>query len=281
MRRGQLFAISFGAVASACTNITDHRDDLAIAARADSAPTTIFTVVEDQAYSLPDDVPDELLDIANPYYAQATTSLDDATVTAAWVTTASPDGEPSTIVYRCVREGWGASHWAATARAWLAPFDVDLDDYPDLVPFTATLTAAPAATMFSREAATATFTLDSEGRYLHSHSELVAVEEKTVPGHSDEDLPLARMRRVNASRTGLYEDALMDRADYVLRLHTVGGAGPGAGTDCSPGDPEQSVPFAAEYWLVRVGFVPAATPKPHEQTDPNGEAPNGEEQETP
>ncbi|MFT3764531.1 MAG: DUF3455 domain-containing protein [Minicystis sp.] len=263
MERAFLFALS---LAASCAVITNYWDDDASVAQADTVDgTTIFDALDDQFYLIPEDAPDELLDVLNPYYAREVTSLIEGTVTSVWMTTESPDGVPSAMVYRCAPVGPGTYRWVASAEAWLTPFGVPLDAYPDLLPFSATYTTKAAPSFFFGGGAGPVFTLDTKSRskgglILPAHSQFVGVEEVTCPGESEDDLPLARIRKVNGTRLGLYQDSSLDHADYVLRLHTKGGAGPGAGTECAPGDPEQRAPFDAELWFMRLGFVPAEKP---------------------
>lgn len=228
----------------------------------DEPPPTVFELIDEQGYELPDDAPDELLGVPSKYYARETISLRKADVISAWTTTDSPDGSPSVMVYRCARGAAGRWRWSSAPEAWLTPLGVDVTEQPDLLPFTATHTLIEAPGSVFGPALELGFTIDAQARAgrapaLPTKSQLAVVEEAIVPGADDDDLPLARLRKTHGLRIGMYQDGGFEHADYVLRLNTDGGAGPAAGTACSPGEPVRRVPFRADYWFVHVPFIPA------------------------
>lgn len=221
-------------------------DPAASAAAAAGAITTVFDLLDDQLYIVPAGVPSEILDVPSPYFAGAFVSLADGNVTSAWTTVPEEDGTPPSIVYRCV-----GGVWVGAADARLAPLGVDLTAEPDLLPFAA-------------RARGAVFTLDAQtalgGSFvLPSHSELRGAVEVTIPYGGPGDLPIARARKIGGQRAGLFAAAAIDRANYVLRLDTRGGAGPGAGSPCTEGDAEIRDPYQASYWFVRIPFLPRTT----------------------
>jgi len=218
-------------------------------------PPSILDVIDAQLYDLPFDVPDELCVVPDAYHVGHLVSLREGEVTSAWTTAPALDGTPSAIVYRCARGARGGYRWAATPDAWLAPLGLDLSAYPDLLPFTARVTvSAPPGVLLPGSAGPA-FTLDAAVRFGASHSRLAGAVEASIPSFDGEDLPLLRVRKTNAARVGLYDDGAFDRPDFVLRLRTRGGVGPGEGTSCAPGDAPVRAPFDAEYWFVRLGNV--------------------------
>lgn len=252
MARRSRSALVLLAVAAACA---------AAAAQADDPPPTVFDLLEDQLFELPYDVPEELLDVPSKYYARETISLRDADVISAWTTTDAPDGAPSVMAYTCARDAAGGYRWVGAPEAYLSPLGADVTAYPDLLPFTATHTLIQAPGAAFGAVAALGFTLAAQTRAgsapaLPVRSQLAVVEEATLPGALDEDLPIARLRKTHGLRIGMYEDGAFEHADYVLRLNTYGGVGPGAGTACTPGEPAQRVPFSADYWFVHVPFIP-------------------------
>lgn len=239
----------------ACSPEAEDRIRAAIAAQAE-APPAVFDLIEDQAYVLPDDAPDELLRVPSRYFAQSIVSLRDGNVISAWITTDGPDGAPSEMVYRCARDAAGVHRWIGAPRAFLTPLGVDVTELPDLLPFTATHTLVDAPNGFFGAGPALGFTLDATARAaaLPSRSLFAGVEDATLPGAHDGDLPIARLRKTHGLRSGVYGAGAFEHADHVLRLCTDGGAGPGAGAICAPGEPEQRVPFSAQYWFVRMSF---------------------------
>jgi len=260
MPRDARWAISLVLLAASCAAKPESRAT-AFAREADTGgPATVFELIEEQAYELPDDAPDELLQVPDKHYARRTISLREGDVISAWSTTSGPDGAPSAMVYRCVPDGAGHRRWAGAPEAYLAPLGVDLDAYPDLLPFTATHTIVWAPGLSSGSAPALGFTIDGAARVgrappLPARSQLVGVEEVTLPGELLDDLPAARVHKTNGLRLGAYETGSFEHADYVLRLRTAGGAGPDG--SCAPGEAEQRAPFGAEYWFVHMPFVTA------------------------
>jgi hypothetical protein len=80
------------------------RDDVARVAEPLASPPSIFRVVADRTWSLPDGVPDELLDIADPFHRKKTFSLARGTVIGAWTTAPTATGESAAIIWECKRK---------------------------------------------------------------------------------------------------------------------------------------------------------------------------------
>jgi hypothetical protein len=235
-------------------------DGAGTAAQADSdAPPSIFDVLDDMFYDLPYDVPDELLSVPDARRLGRSVSLREGEVTSAWTTAPAPDGTPSAMVYKCTRTARGGYAWTATPDAWLAPLGVDPSTDPDLLPFTARFAASAAPGVLFAGAAGPAFTLDAAVRVGRaagvSHSRFEGLAEDAIPSFDGFDLPLLRIRKTTAARSGLPNDASFERPDFVLQLYTQGGMGPDVGTSCAPGEPEQRVPYDAQYWFVRLGNV--------------------------
>lgn len=214
---------------------------LGAAAQADEAPRDVLALLEAQLLVVPDDAPEDLVQVPDRQHLGRAASLRDAYVLGAWATTASPLGEPSAVVFRCAP---GVRVWSAATDAWLAPLGADPAVLAALAPFTA-------------RASGGAFTLDTSvalgaGPPVPLRARLTALEEVLDPAADPADFPLARLRKTGGHRLGPFAAASFEQADYVLRLDVAGGAGPAVGSPCAAGDAPRRVPFAAAYYFVRM-----------------------------
>jgi hypothetical protein len=211
------------------------------AAQADEAPRDVLALLDAQLLVVPDDAPDDLVEVPDRQHLGRSASLRDADVIGAWTTAASPSGEPSAAVFRCAP---GVRVWSAAADGWLAPLGVDPASLAELAPFTARVTGSA-------------FALDTSvafggGAPAPLHARLVVVEDALDPSADPADLPLARLRKTGGHRVGPFAAGSFEQADYVLRLGTAGGDGPAVGSPCTAGDTPQRVAFDAVYYFLRM-----------------------------
>jgi hypothetical protein len=214
---------------------------LGTAAQADEGPRDVLSLLATQLLVVPDDAPDDLVEVPDRQHAGRSVSLRDADVIGAWTTTASPSGDPSAMVFRCAPR---VHVWSATTDAWLAPLGVDPGTLSLLAPFTARVAGGA-------------FTLDTKvamggGPLVPLQARLAGVEEALEEAADPSDVPLARLRKTSGHRLGPFAAGSFEQADYVLRLETAGGAGPAVGSPCTGNEPNQRVGFDAVYWFVRL-----------------------------
>ncbi len=256
------------------------RDDIAPAPQPLTAsPSSIFRVVAGRSWSLPNDVPDDLLDIPDPFHRKQTISLSRGTVIGAWTTAPTASGSPAAILWECKRKPTPNDlsadagpigspvdadgdagppdeyTWHARTEAGLVPLGVDLSGVPNLLSYTATLRDVPPAGVYDFAPSGPAWTVDGTIGSGASRGDLVTTfigeSDQEADSPNDNAVPLVRYKKIAGSRSMPLSLATIDRAAYVLRLNTQGGVGPDeAGASCDAGTDPVRAEFTADFYFV-------------------------------
>src|SRR5262249_53075179 len=158
-------------------------------------------------------------------------------------------GEPAAMVWECVTTGEDADlAWIVHPDMGLVPLDADVSG---ALPFTATHVDLEAAGLYLQSPSGPTWTVHRElggaPWPLTARTRLVAKEDAAAESPDPGALPLVRYAKLAGVRSMSLPPPTIDRASYVLMLHTHGGLGPGEeGAPCDAGDLPARADFSAD-----------------------------------
>jgi hypothetical protein len=229
--------------------------DLARAAEPVTYAGTIFGLMAQQAYQIPPDVPDDLLQVPDLYNPAAPLSLRAGAVIGAWTTTPTAAGLPAALIYRCQPDDDGDYVWNVAPDTGLAPLGIDPAELATVLPFSAEHTEADNKGIYlispSGPAWTVSGPIGEGSTATTLRAELIApvdVEEELAPRGS---VPPCRYKRAQATVSPFVEVPTFAGADYVLRLDTLGGLGPDPeGAPCDPGSLDVRSEVSADFYFV-------------------------------
>lgn len=216
---------------------------------------SIFHLATGAGYSLPDDTPGELLDVPDLFQRGHTASLRDGAVIAAWTTAPTPSGDSPGVIWECEREGDDLL-WRSRPDAGLVPMGIDVSA---ALAFTATYTEIAPAGLYLQSPSGPAWTVDGDigaAWPLQARTRLVAKEDAATLGPDRGALPLVRYKKLVGVRSMSLPPPTLDRAGYVLRLHTQGGQGPDdEGAPCDEGNLPVRSDFSADFYFVRMPWA--------------------------
>lgn len=262
------FALALGTLAAACSARGDSSEggDVASVAEAVNGPT-IYALVAQQRYTLPD-MPADLLTVADFSHPGQTRSLLSGVVIGAWTTAPTAAGEPAALIYHCEAGARGAAyHWAVLPDAGLTPLGMTPVQIATALPFTAAhlevvpprlgayfdAVSGPAWSVDGQLADQPSFfMLPAWPAAVESaHTQVIGAVEAQADSPNKSSVPLYRYAKSAGVASCYIGEPTVDRADYVLRLDTQGGLGPGdEGAPCTEGSPDVRSTFSADFYFV-------------------------------
>jgi hypothetical protein len=228
------------------------------AAEPELGAESIFRLAAAGSYTLPDGVPDDLLEVPDLFRRGSTASLRDGAVIAAWTTAPTPSGDGPAMVWECGHHGDSEDlTWKARPDTGLVPLGVDVSG---ALPFTATHVDLAPAGFYLQSPSGPAWTVDGElGMQpwpLQARTRLVGKEDVEVDSPDPGALALARYTKLAGVRSMSLPPPTLDRAGYVLRLHTQGGLGPDVeGAPCDASDLPARADFSADFYFVRMPWA--------------------------
>jgi hypothetical protein len=217
---------------------------------------SIFHLAATTSYTLPDDTPGELLDVPDLFSRGHKASLRDGTVIAAWTTAPTPSGDGAAMLWECTHGDGEDLSWSTRPDAGIVPIGVDVSA---ALPFTATYTEIEPAGLYLQSPAGPSWTVDGQLGApwpLSARTRFVGKEDAATDSPDRGTVPLVRYKKLGSVRSMSLPPPTLDRADYVLRLHTQGGLGPDVeGAPCGEGDLPVRSDFSADFYFVRMPWA--------------------------
>ena len=270
-------ALAVGTLVAACSARGDSVSDRDVASVAQAVTaSSIYTLVAQQHYTLPE-VPADLVTVADFANPSQTRSLLSGVVIGAWTTAPTAGGEPAALVYHCQAGAGGTSTWAVLPDAGLTPMGLTPAQIAAALPFTAAHTQVvppsfegyldtPSGPSWSVDGqldatsqpsffATPVWTTAAE---TAAHTEIIGTVEAQADSPNKDSVPLYRYGKSAGITSSYIGEPTVDRADYVLRLNTKGGIGPGdEGATCDAGAADVRSSFSADFYFIT---LPPAAP---------------------
>jgi hypothetical protein len=234
------------------------------------AAPSIFDVAASQSHGLPPGIPDDLLSVNDPLHPGQQASLGAGVVVGAWTTVPDAMGNDPVLIYQCrpdpdqpgPREGSISDFsrdytWVVVPHAALAPIGVDPSELAAALPFSAVHTRVERGGIYLvapwGPAWTVAGQIGEGAAATTANTQIIGEIDDVDPTPDLQSIAWYRYRTIGSYASEAFAEPTIERADFVLRLDTVGGLGPDdEGAPCDPGSLDVPSPFTADFYFVEM-----------------------------